>query len=211
VSFIDAGTCTITASQPGSATYEAAPDAQQTFAVTRTPQLVSEPPGSTTGNPSTGGGSSASDTLSFHSATAPPKKPDNSFELVGRPRIASRTGAITFSVLIRDPGSLSWTLTFRNGSFGVLKITRGSCRRGHVAIKARCQADKLTFATGHVVARTPGVITFTASPRTLAGRALRAAAAKKRSLPLLASLSFQSALGGIPTSQTHPLVDHTRR
>jgi hypothetical protein len=195
VHFIAAGACTVTASQSGSASYEAAPDAQQTFTVTHPPELVSELPGHSS---TSGGGNNSSGSLSFTSS----KKPDNSFELTRKPKIAAHTGAVTFTVLVHDPGTLSWKLTLKDGSFGVAT----ACPRREAA-KHHCHAARIAFASGRMAAKSAGVISFSVHPGALARRALRAASAKGQSLRLQASLSFHSALGGTGTSQTHSVAD----
>jgi hypothetical protein len=78
VSFIAAGTCTINANQAGTANYNAATQAQQTFAVAKADQAITftstAPPGATVGGSTytltaTGGGSG--NPVTFTSATTP--------------------------------------------------------------------------------------------------------------------------------------------
>lgn len=179
------GTCTITAGQAGSSLYEPAPAAQQSFAVAAAPELVQSIPGDSPETKSP----TASETLSFASTNTPSVSPDNRFELLGAPRLGAHSGAVTFSVHLADAGILAWKLTFRTRSHGA--------RSG-------------IFATGQLTVKTAGTVSFTARPRALASAALHSAAAAKKRLPLRATISFHSALGGTPTSQVVALSDRVR-
>lgn len=185
VAFTGAGTCTLSASEPGDAAYEPATPALQSFTVAPVPELVQVPAGGPSGSNPPG----SSTTLSFTSTSTPSGRPNSSFRLISAPKVGLHTGAITFSAKVVDPGTLTWTLTFHNASAA-----------GHAAI----------FAAGHMTAKTPGTLVFTARPRPLAGEALRHLAAGKGKLALRAMLSFQSALGGAPSSEVVPVSDRLR-
>ena len=202
VTFIGVGTCTVTADQTGSQRFEAAPEAQQSFTVTAAPELAAGIP--TPGSRVSGG---SSETLSF----TPTVAPSSSLTIIGSPRIDPRSGAITFVVSVSGRGTLSWLLTFRNGSFGALEAATTKCPSGRVVLRGHCRVRLATFATGLVHASGAGSITFTARPSTVAVKALRVAAARSKSLAVQATLSFQGAVLGKPVSQTRLLSDRVRR
>jgi hypothetical protein len=202
VSFTGAGTCTVVASEAGNAAYEAAPDAQQSFTVlpapapTQTP-LVSKLPGP------------SSETLSSTVLTT--VKPTSAFTSLAAPKVNHRTGAITFTISVQDPGTLSWLLTFRNGSFGALQATTRGCPAGQVRLRRACHPAQALFAAGRMTTTTAGTITFTAHPGRLAARALKTASASRHSLPVQASLTFQAAGGASPASRAQAVADRVGR
>ena len=201
VTFIGVGTCTVTADQTGSQRFEAAPEAQQSFTVTAAPELAAGIP--TAGSGVSGG---SSETLSF----TPTVAPTSSLTIIGSPRIDPRSGAITFVVSVSGGGMLSWLLTFRNGSFGALEATT-KCTQGRIVLRGHCHVRLATFATGLVPASRAGRITFTARPSTVAVKALRAGAVRRKSLAVQATLSFRGGVVGKPVSQTRLLSDRVRR
>ncbi len=198
VSFSGAGTCTITARQAGNDEYEAAPEAQQSFTVSATPPSAS---------PSVEGTEPSSSTLSFTSSLTPVLTPDSAFTLLGKPRVNRRTGAIAFTVSVLGPGRLSWLLTFPNGRFGAFRASAEKCGAGRILLKGRCRPAKIVFATASIAVAAAGTVSFTVKPGASAGRALKNALAKRHGLPVTATLSFQSSLGGRPVSHTRSLAD----
>ena len=180
VVFTGPGTCTILASQAGDEDYEAASAVAQSFAVSEAPTLHEVLPGSGTSGTTTGSG-----TLSFTSTGGAGTPPSNTFKLLGAPRVNHRTGAVTFSVSVSAPGTLTWSVVFRPGRSRV----------------------NVTFSSGHVSAKASGTVTFTVVPRASARTALRQAAHKKRSLSLKAVLGFRSALGGTSSAQAFTVAD----
>jgi len=168
VGFIAAGTCTIAANQGGDAEYLAAPGVVQSFVVLA-PQpvpLISGPP-------------PASGTLSFISSSpAPRPEPDSNFSLTSKPAVNRRTGTIRFSAALANPGTLVWSISFRDA-------------RGR----------RIIFAHGAVSAAAAGTVAFTARPpAALGARAL--ARSRPHGLLLTATLTFRSSLGGQATTHT---------
>ena len=95
VSFIGAGTCTIDAVQQGDGEYAPAQMVSQSFAV-----APAAAPTSTTG---TGSSAALSFTSSLPGSLIP--TPNSSFQLLGQPHVDRRSGAITFTATVADPGS----------------------------------------------------------------------------------------------------------
>jgi hypothetical protein len=192
VSFIGVGTCTIDAEQPGNGEYEAAPRAQQSFAVGAPPVLISTSP--STPNPMP---------LSALPSTLVPV-PDSDFVLLSGPTIDTKTGAVTFTVSVVDPGRLGVLLTFPNGKFGAFASTR-KCKPGQVRLKGRCRPAKIDFGWNAVAVSVAGSVSISVTPGASAKRALEQARRRHRSLHVTARLTFQSSLGGSPMTDELPI------
>jgi Subtilase family len=191
VSFVGAGTCTIDADQPGNAEYSAAPRAQQSFGVGPTPTLTSLPSLGTSFLPVP--------TLTSPSTTST-RAQAGSFSLVGNPTVNTRTGAITFTVSIADPGAVSWLLTFRNGGSGAFSASGTRCTRGQVKLNGECRPVEIVFGKGGTEVATARMMSFTVRPSRPARTALANARARGRGLTVLAVLTFRFSLGGSPVS-----------
>jgi hypothetical protein len=185
VTFNGAGTCTIAASQAGDGNYNAAPLAWQSFSIAAPPEV----PAPVLSAPAPG--------FAF--------APNSGFSSVSA-SVNRKTGAITFTESVMDPGTLGWLLTFRNGKFGAYAAGAGRCSSGFVWLAHRCRPARIVFASGAKSIALPGDVSFTARPSRSASRALRAALAHKRALPVVVKLSFQSALGGLPVVRTRSLL-----
>jgi hypothetical protein len=200
VSFVGVGTCTIDANQPGNSNYEPAPETRQSFAVAS--PLVLMPttiPGATP------------------AASAPPllapaftPAPDSDFSLQGNPTVNTKTGAITFAASVSNPGTFTWLLTFRNGTFGAFSARSGKCSASQVRLKGKCRPTQIVFARSALsvgAAPSPGVtVTFTVTPSASARKALANALASGRGLRVTALVSFRSSLGGSSVSHTYPIT-----
>lgn len=186
VTFTAAGTCTIDANQPGSAEFKPAPQAQQS--VTVAPVAVVPPPlqGKLPGGP-----------------MLSPPEPDSSFT-AGTSSFDPRTGSVTFSETIKNTGRFNWLLTFPNGKFGVFTAA-ARCKTGFVRLAGRCRPSKIVFAKG-VAAVPVGIVVFKLKPSASALRALKTALKQKKSLPVTATFTFQSSLGGSPVSHTQTIA-----
>ncbi len=191
VSFTGVGTCTIDADQAGNSRYEAAPQAQQSFPVASAP---------------------ASSTLSFTSSLTPAltPAPGSAFSLAGEPSINRRTGAITFTASVSDPGTLSWLLTFENGRFGAFQ-SGGRCAARQIRLDGSCRAARIVFGRGDVAVAIAGTVSFTVKPSASAAKALGKALGKGRGLSVTATLTFRSSLGGSPVLHTRSLTDRLQK
>jgi hypothetical protein len=199
VSFHAAGSCTIDADQPGNASYQPAPQAQQSFFV-----LPAEPP---PGPPSPA--AQPAESLLAPAELLP--APDSRFVPVSV-HVNARTGAIAITESVRDPGTLSWLLTFVNGRFGVFGASPARCTRGSFEILGgRCRPARVVFAQGARTVALPGFVSFTAKPSAPAAKALRSALAHRRGLAVIVHVTFQSALGGVAVSRAIALRVRTRR
>jgi hypothetical protein len=189
VSFTGAGTCTIDAHQAGNAEYHAAPQVQQSFAVAAKPapaEVLKGPPGPVLPTPNSG--------FSDLSVTVDPK-----------------TGAITFTESVANAGTFSLLATFQNGKFGVFSARASKCKAGFARFGGKCRPRRIMFANGTRPAAAPGDVTFTIKPSRSALSALKRALKRKRGVPVTVTLTFQSALGGSPSSRTNSLTVKLRK
>jgi hypothetical protein len=185
VSFIGVGTCTVDANQAGNANYNAAAQAQQSFAVSAAPVLIP--------------------------TLTPTLVPDSGFSFSGNPTVNQKTGAITFTMSVGDPGTFSWLLTFQNGKFGVFASRKTRCKAGFVTLKGKCRPANVLFGKGSQAVASAGAVSFTVKPSASALRALRNALKRKKGLPVTVTLTFQSSRGGSPVSHTQSVTVGLKR
>ncbi len=195
VSFIAAGTCTIAAAQAGNGDYEAAAEVMQSFSVAPAAALG---PGLTNLVKGPSG-----ETISFKSGG-----PDSDFTFAGNPVVNHRTGAITFSLSLVDPGSISWRLTFGPGGTAARRALSGGCHKGEIRLGRGCHALPAVFAAGHLTTTRSGKVSFTVTPGQLGRAALMAATGAARGILVGAEVRVQSAMGGRPSSQKRALADY---
>jgi PKD repeat protein len=117
-----------------------------------------------------------------------------------------KTGVITLTGAVADPGTFSWLLTFQNGKFGVFAASSAKCKKGSVRLKGKCRPSTIAFARGSKAVRAPGAVTFTAKPSASALKALKNALKQKKGLPVSVRLTFQSSRGGSAVSHTQSLT-----
>jgi PKD repeat protein len=190
VSFTGAGVCTIDADQAGDASYEPAPQVRQSFSVAARSAPSPNP-------------FSAPEPLLL-------PFPDSRFSFKST-QANDRTGAITFTESVANPGTLTWLLTFKNGKFGVFARRSARCGPHMRLLGGGCRPARIVFATGAASVPLPGYVSFTARPSTAARRALLNALRRGSALPVVAKLTFQSALGGAPIAHTQSLMLRPRR
>ncbi|HEY4427502.1 MAG TPA: PKD domain-containing protein [Solirubrobacteraceae bacterium] len=139
----------------------------------------------------------------------PPPAPNSSFAL--KAKINAKTGVITFTASVLDPGMFSWMLTFQNGKFGVFASSTSKCKRGFVRLNGKCRPAKIVFGKGSKLVAAPGTLSFTVRPSASALKALKTALRQKKGLPVAALVTFQSAHGGSPVAHTPPLTDKLKK
>ena len=179
VTLIGSGTCTISADQTGDSEYEAAPEAQQSFAVAPAPAPISI------------------STLTPTVLAAP----NNNFNPSTSPVVNPKTGAVTFTATVADPGTLSWLITFQGGKPGRSPTSKTKCA-GQIEINGKCGQVKVVFGEASMAVASAGIVDFTVTPSASAREALK----RVRGLPVTAILTFQSTLGGPPVSHTSSIL-----
>jgi hypothetical protein len=137
-------------------------------------------------------------------AKAPPLSRSNF--ITRSAHVNPRTGAITFQESVVDPGTFSWVLTFRNGTYGVFASSAAKCKVGFASLNGKCRRANVVYAKGKQTFATAGTVKFTVKPSASASKALRNALRRKRGLAVSAALTFQSSRGGSPVSHTQSLA-----
>jgi hypothetical protein len=128
----------------------------------------------------------------------------SNFNVLGE-QVNAKTGAIKLTVAVFHPGTLRWSLTFRNaGAHGA------RCARGRTSSKARCRFTTAVFGDGSQVVDAARIVTFTVVPGPAAKRALKRARERGGALAVRASLSY-TAIGGSPIAQTSALSVRLKR
>jgi len=133
------------------------------------------------------------------------RSPNSNFKLLGNPSIDPKTGVVTFTAKVTDPGRFSWLLTFQNGTYGVFAARKRTCPAGGTLLGGHCRPARVVFgkAASTVAA---GTVSLEVLPGPSAIAALRHALAKRQGLRVSAVLTFQSSMGGAPVSQTHTIT-----
>jgi hypothetical protein len=112
---------------------------------------------------------------------------------------SAATGAIALTASPSGPGTVTWTVTFPNGRFGVFAAGRtGRCRRGYVKLGGRCRPAKVVYAKGRRAIPTVGPLRLRIAPTAAGRRALGNARRHGRRLTLTVTLTFAPAGGGAP-------------
>jgi YVTN family beta-propeller protein len=133
--------------------------------------------------------------------------PNSSFSVLSR-KVNKRTGAITFTAMVSNPGTFTGTLSFRNGKFGVFSAaSKIACRKGYVRLKGRCRPVTVRFGSVRKTVLATGTVVFTVFPSASATQALKRALEKREGLGVTALLSYRSARGGRPVSHSVSIED----
>jgi PKD repeat protein len=150
--------------------------------------------------PAGGGGGSSSGGVGGSSAPIPNSNFSSSAT------VNQKTGTITFTESVGNAGTFSWLLTFQNGKFGVFTAKNPRCKAGFIRLNGKCRPAKIVFSKGRGTASAAGTFSFSVKPTGSALKALTNALKRKKGLPVTATLTFQSALGGSPVSHTQTLA-----
>jgi hypothetical protein len=122
----------------------------------------------------------------------------------------AKTGALTFTTTVANPGTFSWLATFQNGRFGAF-ASASSCKRGSLRLGGRCRPARIVFAKGSRLVAAPGNLTVTLKPSASALKALKNALKRNKGLPILIAFSFKSSLGGSAVTRSPSLTVKLRR
>jgi PKD repeat protein len=164
---------------------------------------------------SSGGTGQGSD-ATFTTTTLPPKeeggggkpppkeeggKTPVSSSFVAKAAANAKTGAITLTVTVTNPGTFSWLATFANGKFGVFSAS-AKCKHGFLKLNGKCKPATIVFAKGSGSFAGAGTESFTLKPTASARKALATARKRKKGLAVMLKLGFKSSLGGSPAAQS---------
>jgi len=123
--------------------------------------------------------------------------------------VNARTGLVTLTTSVLDPGMFSFRATFPNGRFGA--FASSACRKPRIRLARRCLPATIVYARGSKAFAGAGTVRVTLKPSASALKALRRALRERRGLPLTLVLTFQSARGGSTFSRSQALVVRPRR
>jgi PKD domain len=135
----------------------------------------------------------------------PASLPNSNFIAVSA-RMNAKTGAITFTESVSDPGTFSWLLTFQNGKFGAFVSGGTKCKTGSIKLGGKCRPARIVFAKGGKTLTAAGSVSFTLKPTASGLKALKNALKQRKGVPVMATLTFQSSLGGSSVSRTQSLM-----
>ncbi|MEA2202205.1 MAG: hypothetical protein QOI89_2801 [Solirubrobacteraceae bacterium] len=195
--YVAPGVYTVTMTSKDQLTGSTAPPVEHIVTVTAPPTAATPP--TTTLPPVT------PSTLISSPSAAAAITPNNTFNPF-HGTFNAKTGVITLTGAVGDPGTFSWLLTFQNGKFGVFAASSAKCKKGFVRLKGKCRPSTIAFARGSKAVPGPGAVPFTAKPTASALKALKNALKQKKGLPVSIRLTFQSSRGGSAVSHTQSLT-----
>jgi PKD repeat protein len=134
--------------------------------------------------------------------TQPPPPPAATSAFASSATFNAKTGAITLTLTVGDPGTLSWLATFQNRKFGVFAASVGKCKKGQVRLGGKCLPAKIVFAKGRRSVAGAGKVMVVLKPSASATKALRSALKRKASVPVTVTLTFRSSRGAAAVTHT---------
>jgi hypothetical protein len=150
-------------------------------------------------------------------AAAPPSTPPAAVAAV-TPRstfaaatavVNAKTGLVTLTTSVLDPGMFSFRATFPNGRFGA--FASSVCHKPRIRLARRCLPATIVYASGSKALAVAGTVRVTLKPSASALKALRRVLRERRGLPVTLVLTFRSARGGSTFSRSQSLLVRPRR
>jgi hypothetical protein len=123
--------------------------------------------------------------------------------------VNQKTGVVTLTTSVLDPGRLRFRATFANGRFGA--FASSACRRPRIKLARRCLPATIVYASGSNSFASAGRVRVRLKPSASALKALKRALRRHRGLRLTFVLTFQSARGGAAFSRSQSLIVRPRR
>lgn len=133
-----------------------------------------------------------------------PVAPNSAFP-TARATMNAKTGVLTFTTTVANPGTLSWLATFQNGKFGAFS-SASKCKSGFIRLGGKCRPAKIVFAKGSKVVGAAGSVSVTLKPSASGRKALKNALRNKKGMPVTIVFSFKSSLGGSAVSHTQSVM-----
>lgn len=130
-------------------------------------------------------------------------------------KLNTKTGAVTFTVSLSSPGTLSWSFVFKNADVGFAdalgveasaNLARSRCKAGFIRHKGRCVHLAVPFASGKQ-AVSAVTLTITLHPSAKALKALKAG----HVLHVSGAFVFQPAPGGPRLAHSVSTIVRLRR
>jgi hypothetical protein len=120
-----------------------------------------------------------------------------------------KTGVVTLTTSVLDPGTFSFRATFPNGRFGA--FVSSACRKPRIRLAGRCLPATIVYASGSKAFAAAGRVRVTLKPTASALKALKRALRQRHGLPVTLVLRFQSVRGGAAFSRSQSLIVRPRR
>jgi hypothetical protein len=139
-------------------------------------------------------------TVTFLPKPPPPPAPNSSYKV--QSIHVNSDGTITIVFVPTQSGTATLEVTVPTGTISrrqAVEAKRKKCKRGQIKIKGKCRPA--TTVSGKVSAAGVGGVPLTLTVRP-SGK-VKAALKKGRTVPLTATLTYKSALGGSPTVQVY--------
>ena len=130
--------------------------------------------------------------------------PNSAFP-TARAAMNAKTGVLTFTTTVGNPGTLGWLATFQNGKFGAFS-SASKCKSGLIRLRGRCRPAKIVFAKGSKAVGAAGSVSVTLKPSASGLKALKTALRHKKGVPVTIVFSFKSSLGGSAVSHTQSVM-----
>ena len=143
-------------------------------------------------------------TTTSTTASTSPVTPNSAFP-TARAAMNAKTGVLTFTTTVANPGMFSWRATFQNGKFGAF-ASASKCKTGFIRLGGKCRPAKVVFAKGSKVVGAAGSVSVTLKPSASALKALKNALRHKKGVPVTIVFSFKSSLGGSAVSHTQSVM-----
>lgn len=135
--------------------------------------------------------------------------PHSGFE-PAKAAVNTKTGVVTLTTSVLDPGTLTFQATFPNGAFGAFS-SASKCKAGQLRLAGKCRPAKVDFAKGRQTVGAAGDVTIKLRPSASALKALKNALRRKKSIQITIVLTFQSSLGGAPVSHAQTVALKPKR
>lgn len=143
-------------------------------------------------------------TTTTTTATTSTAAPSSAFP-IAHATMNVKTGMLTFTTTVANPGTLSWLATFQNGKFGAFS-SASKCKTRFIRLGGKCRPAKIVFAKGSKLVGAPGSVSVTLKPSASGRKALKNALRRKKGVPVTIVLSFKSSLGGSAVSRTQSVM-----
>jgi alpha-tubulin suppressor-like RCC1 family protein len=120
-----------------------------------------------------------------------------------------RNGAVRFALALTGAGTVSWTLSFPNGAYGVFaaRAHRPRCTRTQIKLEGKCRASTISFGSGSQSVAAAGTATFTVTPSRAAAKALKNAFGHHGAVKVTAKITFQTTSAATPITETQTISD----
>ncbi len=138
-------------------------------------------------------------------STPPPPPPTPTSEFKVEAIVTSSGGTVTITIIVTQPGEASLTVTISTSSLAhsaAVDAKTKKCKHGQIKLKGKCVPAKTVVGktSAKATANVPLKLTVNLSSK------IKSLLKKGKTVHLTGTLSFQSSLGGKPTTHTYNLT-----